>query len=197
MGNTRNLTFLEKSIETYRLTLQDQRQNFIIKNNPKQECIPVGCVPPAHWPYLVVSYACPPWNNHAWAPWKTMHPPKKPCTPPSNHTCPPEQPRMPLSNHTYPPEQPCTPRATTHAPPEQPCMPPQSNHAHPSPPREQPCTPPRATMHAPQSNHACNPQMPPGATTHATPRCPWEQPRMPPPPRSNHAHPPLWTDRHL
>ena len=24
-----------------------------------QECIPVGCLPPAHWPYLVVSYAPP------------------------------------------------------------------------------------------------------------------------------------------
>ena len=26
-----------------------------MQNHVKQECIPVGCVPPAHWPYLVVS----------------------------------------------------------------------------------------------------------------------------------------------
>ena len=29
-------------------------------NKTQQECIPVGCVPPAHWPYLVVSYGHPP-----------------------------------------------------------------------------------------------------------------------------------------
>ena len=75
----------------------------------KQECIPVGCVPPAHWPYLCIA--------------------------------------------SYPTHAP--PGATTHAP-------------HP----EQPCTLPRATMHAPQSNH----EHPPGATMHA----PREQPCTPP-----------------
>ena len=44
----------------------------------KQECIPVGCIPPAHWPYLVVS---------------TMHTPLRcmpplPCMPPHHHACP-------------------------------------------------------------------------------------------------------------
>ena len=53
---------------------------------------------------------------------------------------------------------------------------PRSNHACPP---EQPCMPPRATMHAPRSNHTC----PPRATTHTPPSnhtCPLEQPCMPP-----------------
>ena len=73
-----------------------------------QECIPVGCVPPAHWPYLVVSYAPP--RNHAGPPatthahWQPCMPPQQPHTPPpSNHACrlgqhaclPPWQPRTP------------------------------------------------------------------------------------------------------
>ena len=33
----------------------------------QQGCIPVGCVPPVHWPYLVVSYTHPP-RNHACLP---------------------------------------------------------------------------------------------------------------------------------
>ena len=65
--------------------------------------------------------------------------------------------------------------------------PPRSNHA--SPP-EQPCMPPRATMHPPGSNHAC----PPGVNTHP----PWEQPHMPPQatthaPLGNHTCPPRAT----
>ena len=28
------------------------KKKFFRKNCPKQECIPIGCVPPAHWPYL-------------------------------------------------------------------------------------------------------------------------------------------------
>ena len=57
------------------------------KNTVKQVCIPVGYVPPAHWPYLVVSgggvramppcHACPP----------AIHAPL-PCMPPC-HVCPP------------------------------------------------------------------------------------------------------------
>ena len=101
------------------------------KKSGEQECIPVGCVPPTHLPYLRISsypthaplgaamhtpqsnHTCPPWSNH---------------TPPgSNHACPPPQ-----SNHA------CPPGATMHAP--------QSNHA--CFPPEQPRTP-QATMHAP------------------------------------------------
>ena len=59
----------------------------------QQECIPVGCVPPAHWSYLRISsypmhapsqsnHACPPSSNHACPPRATMH------GPPSNHACP-------------------------------------------------------------------------------------------------------------
>ena len=65
---------------------------------------------------------------------------------------------------------------------EQPHMlPPGSSHAHPQSNHACPLSnhtcPPKATMHAPQSNHT-----PPGATTLLL-----EQPRMPP--RSNHASP--------
>ena len=86
---------------------------------PKQECIPVGCVPPAHWPYLIISYACslqprmPPTITHA--PRNHACPPQ-PCTPPHNHAsphttmhAPPHnhaclpQPRMPPHNHACPP----------------------------------------------------------------------------------------------
>ena len=62
-------------------------------NKTQQECIPVGCVPPAHWPYLVVSYAHPPHihaspGNHTGPP-TTMHAPRQPRMPPSNHASPP------------------------------------------------------------------------------------------------------------
>ena len=130
----------------------------------KQECIPVGCVLPAHWLYLRISS----YPTHA----------------------PREQPRIPPgSNHACPPEQPCTPpQATTHASlPQQPHMPPQSNHTcppratmHPHP-HSNHTWPPRATTHAPQSNHAC----PPGATTHP--------PGQPCTLRGNHTCPP-WTE---
>ena len=117
----------------------------------KQECIPVGCVPPSHWPYLIVSHACPP---------ATMH------TPSCNHACSP---------------QPCMPLTTTHAPqpctPPQPHMPPAAMHVpttihaphnHACPP--QPCMPP-TTMHAPH-NHAHTPATtPPQWTEWLTDRC--------------------------
>ena len=118
-----------------------------IKNIIKQECIPVGCVPPAHWLYLVVSYA---------------RPRKKPPTPPKNHACPPaktmhappEQPRMPpgsnhaplRSNHARPWEHPrMPPRATMHAPGSNLACPPQEQpHTTPvHPTLGQPCTPPQ------------------------------------------------------
>ena len=121
----------------------------LIYINNGQECIPVGCVPPAQC--LAISRTAHPPFCHACPPLPCMPPftmhaplchacPPSPCMHPrSNHTCPPqEQPRMPpQSNHACPPwEQPHTPLsgATTHAP----C--PRSNHAHPPPP-EQPCTP--------------------------------------------------------
>ena len=116
--------------------------NFIMElwNERLQECIPVGCVPPAHWPYLI---------------GKTTHaPPEQPRMPPQEQPCMPPQ-----SNHA------CPPRATTHAPgsnhtcplPEQPRMPPGSNHA--CPPRATMHAPPGATMHTPQSNHTCPPPL--------------------------------------
>ena len=69
-----------------------------VKISGKQECIPVGCIPKAHWPYLrISSYPMhTPQNNHAHPPGATMH------APPSNQTCP---------RATMHP-----PRATTHAP---------------------------------------------------------------------------------
>ena len=138
----------------------------------KQECIPVGCVPPAHWPYLIE---------------KTMHAPQKTThTPLENHAHPPgATTHAPRSNHACslgatmhaPPEQPCTPpRATMHAPQATTYPPGATMHA----PLEQPRMPPRATMHAPRSNHAP----------------PWEQPCMPP--QSNHTCLPCGqNDRHL
>ena len=101
-------------------------------NRPlQQECIRVGCVPPAHWPYLVVSYACPPRKNHACPPGKNHA-----CPPGKNHACPPgKKPHMPPPGKTThaPQEKPCTPpQQKPHTPPEQPRMtPPKSNHTRP------------------------------------------------------------------
>ena len=68
-----------------------EQLSFYIPNNlKKQECIPVGCVPPAHWPYLVVSHARPP----------------APCMPPA--PCTPPAPRTPPRHHVHPPP-PCMP----------------------------------------------------------------------------------------
>ena len=145
-----------------------------------QECIPVGCVPPAQWPavsrggwwciprtpplfatHAPLRHTCPlhharPSLCHACPPFATHAP-----NPFAMHAPPTPLPRMP-------------PRATTHTPQEQPRMPPRSNHAHP----------PKSNHAPPRSNHACPPReqpcmppLPPGATMHA----PWEQPRMPPP----------------
>ena len=65
------------------------------KNHEQQECIPVGCVPPAHWPYLVISHACPPQPH---TPPATMHTPPWPCMPPYNHACPPTTTHAPPVN---------------------------------------------------------------------------------------------------
>ena len=70
-------------------------RNRVINRRCEQECIPVGCVPPAHWSYLCISsypmhaippeqprmspqsnHACPPWSNHACPPRATMHAPR-------------------------------------------------------------------------------------------------------------------------
>ena len=93
----------------------------------QQECIPVGCVPPAHWSYLRISS----YPTHASQ--------EQPCTPPQQQPCTPplEQPRMPpLGATTHAP-----PGATTHAPPSNhaPLPPGATMHA---PPREQPSMPP-------------------------------------------------------
>ena len=115
-----------------------------------QECIPVACVPPAHWPYVIVSYARPSTTTHApqqpHAPWQPPMPPQQPhmppqpCMPPGNHTCP-QQPCIPPLATMHVPQQPHMPPTTMHAP-QQPCMPP-GNHAHP---------PPLATTHVPPVN---------------------------------------------
>ena len=71
------------------------------------ECIPVGCVPPAHWPYLVVSarggHDMPPSLPHMPLP----HTPSVPHTPPQPHTPPAIQTHPchthPFSRHAHPP----------------------------------------------------------------------------------------------
>ena len=103
-------------------------------------------------PYLVVSHACPPWEQ--------------PCMPPQSNHAPP----LGATTHA-PPEQPCMP----------PCLG-AIMHTHTPPPRSKhTCHPPRATMHAPPtgatthppsgSNHARlpleQPHMPPPRSNHA------------------------------
>ena len=99
----------------------------------KQECIPVGCVPPTHWLYLIVSEKTE----------KTMHAPPqiKPCMPPNKTTHPQIKTHMhPLNKTTHAPP----PNKTMHAPRSNHARsPPRSNHTHPTPP--------------PGSNHACHP----------------------------------------
>ena len=134
------------------LAAQHMKENACVKVKLEQECIPVGCVPPAHWPYLhIASYPMhAPQSNHT-------HPPEQPCMPPRATThAPLEQPHMP-------------PGATTHTPL------PWSNHACPPHPQSNHTSPPLgATMHAPLPPRATTH---PPATTHALP---WEQPCTPP-----------------
>ena len=89
----------------------------IFKIKRKQECILVGCVPPAHWPYLVVSYACPP-CHHACPP-TTTDTTLPPCTPPTTAHAPCHH-AHPLPSHMPPTTMhaPATthPPTTTHAP---------------------------------------------------------------------------------
>ena len=100
----------------------------------KQECIPVGCVPPAHWPYLIVSvgrggeHACPATHDpchtstHApchvcppatHAPLSCMHPPAMHASLPCTHPCHAHPPAM----HTPLPHMPPAMPPAMHAPP--------------------------------------------------------------------------------
>ena len=93
--------------------------NFASHSKQEEECIPVGCVPPTHRPYLVVSHACPPTtthapHNHTCSP-TTMH--TQPTTTHASQPCTPPQPCMPTPATMH------TPLTTMHAPPR--------NHAHP------------------------------------------------------------------
>ena len=98
----------------------------------KQECIPVGCVPP-----LIDRISLYP--MHSEKPKKPRTPLKKPCTPQNNHACPPKKPCMPpqkshtpRKNHAHPPKKPHTPKKPcmapeikkTHTPLNKPHMPP-------------------------------------------------------------------------
>ena len=116
----------------------------------KQECIPVGCVPNAHWLYAMAVVSA---RGACVAHPPSMHAPL-PCTPPDMHTpchvCP---------CHTCPP--PCM-SPVMHAP--LPHMPPTMHTpCHACPPL--PCTSP---FHACHPCHAC-PSLPHPPTTHAPP----------------------------
>ena len=151
----------------------------------KLECIPVGCVPPAHWPYLVVSArgVC---HTHTLA----MHAPTPDHAPPAMHA---PLPCMP-PRHVHP--LPCTPlwHACPHHACPLPCTPP--CQAHPLPCTPPPCMPP--TMHASLPDtpppcmppcHACSPcqDMPPTVMHASLPHMPSPTTHVPlpcmPPPR--------------
>ena len=53
LGNLSNLKYVLEKKNVCNLTTEWPANMMWI--NIKQECIPVGCVPPAHWPYLIVS----------------------------------------------------------------------------------------------------------------------------------------------
>ena len=153
LRNLKSISFNFESIDSTNIFLFIEYID-LFTNSPQtvqnQECIPVGCVLPAHWSYLRISS----YPMHA--------PQEQPCTPQQQPCTPPGATmHAPLGATTHAPwQQPHMPppRATMHAPPEQPCMPPSSNHAHP--PREQPCMPPQSnhTSH-PRSNHRCPPHV--------------------------------------
>ena len=118
----------------------------------KLECIPVGCVPPAHWPYLIVSdtqtpLPCTPPTMQA----PTMHTPchacPLPCMPPAMHAPPPCMPLPPC--HTCPP---ATHAPLPHMPPCHTCPP--AMHAPP------PCMPPCHACPLPHTS-PCHARLPP------------------------------------
>ena len=120
----------------------------LIVTHSKQEYIPVGCIPPAHWPYLIAIHTPPPHTPpcHACPHACHLHACHLLCTPPATHPLP----CMPHPFcHAHP--LPCMPPAI-HAP--LPCMPPR--HACPHHTHTHPWTPP--ATHTPC--HACPP--PPG-----------------------------------
>ena len=80
------------------------------KTFAKQECIPVGCVPSAHWPYPVVSATQAPCHAHP----RCHACPLKPTHPCHAHPPPRMPPAMYAPCHTCPPI-PCMP-PTMHAP---------------------------------------------------------------------------------
>ena len=91
--------------------LQHWKYLSLLKIHLIQECIPVGCVPPAHWPYLIASappqtchvcsptcHACPPATRTSPLPHpppSTMHAQPLPYTLPC-HACPPCHAHPPL-----------------------------------------------------------------------------------------------------
>ena len=138
LRNLKSISFNFESIDSTNIFLFIEYID-LFTNSPQtvqnQECIPVGCVPPAHWSYLRISS----YPMHA--------PQEQPCTPQQQPCMPPGATmHAPLGATTHAPWQ------QPHMPPqEQPCMPPQSNHV----------CPPAATMHTPPgSNHACPPEQP-------------------------------------
>ena len=101
----------------------------------EQEYIPVGCILPAHWPYLVVLPCMPPHHRHP-----------LPCMPPGTH--------IPLAMHAPCHSHPPTMHAPCHAHPL-PCMPPVM---HTTPAMHTPHTNPlqwmTPAMHIPPAMHA-------------------------------------------
>ena len=104
------------------------------RNSSKQECIPVGCIPPAHWPYAMHAplphmppyhacapcYTCPPaTHKHPWhAHLLPYMPPAMhallPCTPPAIHAPLPHISPLPCMPPLPPPPPPWT-EFLTHA----------------------------------------------------------------------------------
>ena len=94
-----------------------------------QECIPVGCVPPAHWPTI----------SHSVGGGDVWHACPLPCMPPAMHSPLLHMPPLPCTPHWHAQPMPCMSPAT-HTP--LPCMPPY--HTHTPLPRTPPppCMPP-------------------------------------------------------
>ena len=147
----------------------------------KQECIPVGCIPPAHWPHLVVSWSMLNKNDssrmHTTCSltasrsicWGCVHAPWHPCPLPSMPPCHPCLPAMHAPCHACP--LPCMPPAMhaypCHVCPPLPCTPPAMR----APP---PCTPPLPhTPFTPPSTHAPLPAMH-DPTCEQNDRCLWK-----------------------
>ena len=113
-----------------------------VQKHYQQECIPVGCVPPAHWP--TVSRGIRP-GGACHAP-PAMHEPWPCTTPPPSHAPPGTQPPAMHANRAHmPPGHACPPAMHPHLTPP---------HPHPSHTCPKPRMPPLGT-HAPPG-HARN-----------------------------------------